>query len=334
MTPADPARILVAVPALDEAAHIDACIASLMNPAAEMARVRIVVADGGSRDGTQARLAALRGRFPNLTVIDNPLRLQSAAINRIVATCTTPAHDILVRCDAHAVYPPRYVLDVAESLLASDAAALATCMDARGTGPFQRAAAWIADTPIGSGGAPHRGGCISGYVDHGHHAGFRLDWFRRVGGYDATFSHNEDAELDHRLALAGGRVWLDARIRLAYAMRPTLPALARQYRTYGAGRARTLRKHRTRPRLRQALPPLLVATLLLGLLLTPATRLALLPALAYAAAIPAVSLVAFTRMRSPCGLWAGPAMAAMHLAWGTGFLAEAALGNGARTTAP
>ena len=64
-------RILVAVPALNEAAHIEACIASLMAPEAEMARVRIVVVDGGSTDGTQARLRALRDRFPNLTVIDN-----------------------------------------------------------------------------------------------------------------------------------------------------------------------------------------------------------------------------------------------------------------------
>ena len=327
MTPADPVRILVAVPALNEAAHIEACIASLMAPEAEMARVRIVVVDGGSTDGTQARLRALRDRFPNLTVIDNPLRLQSAALNRVVATCAAPANDILVRCDAHSVYPRRYVLDVAESLLARDAAVLATCMDAGGTSGFQRAAAWLADARIGSGGAAHRGGRISGYVDHGPHAGFRLDWFRRVGGYDASFSHNEDAELDHRIALAGGRIWLDAGIRVAYSVRPTLAALARQYWTYGRGRARTVRKHRLRPRLRQMLPPLLVAALLLGLPLAPATPLALLPAAAYAAAVAMVSLIALMRMRRFCGLWAGPAMAAMHLAWGVGFLVETGFGH-------
>ena len=194
------------------------------------------------------------------------------------------------------------------------------------TSGFQRAAAWVADARIGSGGAAHRGGRASGYVDHGHHAGFRLDWFRRVGGYDASFSHNEDAELDHRIALAGGRVWLDAGIRVAYSVRPTLAALARQYWTYGRGRARTVRKHRMRPRLRQMLPPLLVAALLLGLPLAPATPLALLPAAAYAAAVAMVSLVALVRMRSFCGLWAGPAMAAMHLAWGAGFLVETGFG--------
>ena len=220
--------------------------------------MRVVVADGGSRDATRAVVAGLASEFPNLELIDNPGRLQSAALNRIVETCARPEHRVLVRCDAHAVYPPGYVLRVAASLAAREAAALAVPMDAVGAGRFQRAAAWVVDTPLGSGGAPHRGGRRSGWVDHGHHAGIRLDWFRRVGGYDPGFSHNEDAELDHRLTLAGGRIWLDARIRVAYPMRATPAALARQYWRYGRGRARTVLKHRLRPRPRQLAPVLTV----------------------------------------------------------------------------
>ena len=149
-----------------------------------MAHVRVIVADGGSTDATRAIVGSLQAEFPNLELIDNPERLQSAALNRIVAQRARPEHRVLVRCDAHATYPPGYALRVAERLVARDAAALATSMDAVGSRCFQRAAAWVVDTPLGSGGAAHRGGRRSGYVDHGHHAGFRLDWFRRVGGYD------------------------------------------------------------------------------------------------------------------------------------------------------
>lgn len=320
MTPVDPARILVAIPALNEASHIEACIASLMRPGAEMSRVRVVVADGGSKDGTVSIVTALARRFPGVSVIGNPGRLQSAGLNRVVATCAEPGHDILVRCDAHSIYPPRYVLDVAESLVARDAAALATPMDAIGAGCFQKAAAWIADTRIGSGGSAHRGGRRSGYVDHGHHAGFSLEWFRRVGGYDETFSHNEDAELDHRLGQAGGRIWLDADIRLNYLVRPTLAALAKQYWRYGLGRARTVRKHHMRPRIRQLAAPILVAAIGLGVLLAPLTWLGFLPLAAYALALVGTSAVGVVKLGTPCGLWAGPALAAMHLPWGAGFL--------------
>jgi succinoglycan biosynthesis protein ExoA len=316
----DPAAILVGVPALDEERHIAACLRSLMAGPPEMRAVRIVVADGGSRDATRRIVAGLAAEFPNIELIDNPGRVQSAALNRIVETCAGPGHRVLVRCDAHAVYPPGYVLRVAASLAARGAAALAVPMDAVGERGFQRAAAWAVDTLLGSGGAPHRGGRRSGWVDHGHHAGIRLDWFRRVGGYDPGFSHNEDAEFDHRLARAGGRIWLDAGLRVAYPMRTTPAALARQYWRYGRGRARTVLKHRLRPRLRQVAPVVAVAGLSLGVL-APLHPAFLVPAAGYLALVAAASLWTALRLGSPCGLWAGPALAAMHLPWGAGFLA-------------
>lgn len=324
-----PDDVLVAIPTLNEAAHIEACLESLIGEDPFMADVRVVVADGGSRDGTVEIVKHLAARHPRLGWIDNPARLQAAAINAVVAAEAEPRHRFLVRCDAHAAYPPGYVRAVAESLAARpEAAAIGTAMDATGTGCLQRAAAWIVDTPFGSGGSAHRGGRRSGWVDHAHHAGIRLDWFRKVGGYDESFSHNEDAEFDHRLGLAGGRVWLDAGIRLDYRMRETLGGLWLQYWRYGRGRARTVLKHRMRPRLRQMLPVAAVlgitASILAGLFWPPALGLAG----AYLAVAAAVSLTGAVALKSPCGLWAGPAMAAMHLSWGLGFLAQVLRGRG------
>lgn len=326
-----PDEVLVAVPALNEATHIEACLDSLIGNDPFMAGVRVVVADGGSNDATLAIVQRLATRYPNLSGIDNPGRLQSAAVNGVVAAVVDPVHRYLVRCDAHAVYPPGYVRAVVESLAGRpEAASVATAMDATGTGCLARASAWIVDTPLGSGGSAHRGGHRSGWVDHAHHAGFRLDWFRRVGGYDPDFSHNEDAELDHRLGLAGGRVWLDAGIRLDYRMRETLRGLFVQYWRYGRGRARNLLKHGVRPRLRQMLPVVLVLVLAAGLLLGPFWPPALVVVVGYLAAVTAVSVAGMLALKSLCGLWAGPAMAAMHLAWGAGVLAQLLAGRAGR----
>lgn len=316
-----PEEILVAVPTLNEAAHIEACLESLIGTSTAMRQVRIVVADGGSTDDTVARVRAMARDFPNIVVIANPKRLQSAAINAVVAEMAEPGHRYLVRCDAHSTYPPGYVRAVVDSLASHpEAASVATPMDAVGDLPFQQAAAWIVDTPLGSGGSAHRGGTKSMWVDHGHHAGFRIDWFRRIGGYDESFSHNEDAEYDYRLTQAGGNIWLDTRIRLDYVMRPTRLALTLQYWRYGRGRARTVIKHRMRPRLRQLIPPLNLIGMVICLVLAPVAPILLLWPLLYLVALGVVSLTSAQSLESADGLWAGPALAIMHNAWGAGFL--------------
>jgi hypothetical protein len=317
---ADPATVLVAIPTLNEAAHIGSTLTALLDGNPQMAAVKIVVADGGSSDDTCRIVEDMARRHPNLHLIHNPARRQAAAVNLVVATAAEPQHEILVRVDAHAHYPPGYVLAVADSLLRRQAAALATVLDSAGSSCFQRGAAWAVTTILGSGGSGHRSGRRSGPVDHGHHAGFRLDLWRQLGGYDEGFAANEDAELDHRIGLAGGRIWLDAGIRLGYVMRPGPAALARQYWHYGQGRAQTVLKHRMRPRLRQMLPPLVVLVSLLALLMAPLTPWVLLLPVAYLALLSGTALLLALRHRSPCALWAAPALLVMHLAWGSGFL--------------
>ncbi|MDP5307522.1 glycosyltransferase family 2 protein [Paracoccus spongiarum] len=322
-------EVLLVVPALNEAAGIEACLRSLLAGDPRLAEVDVVVADGGSVDDTRRIVARMQASFPRLSLIDNPQRLQSAGINRAVRHAARPRHRYLVRADAHALYPPGYAMRVADRLAATGAASVVVPMDSRGTGCFQRAAAWIVDTPLGSGGSAHRGGRRSGEVDHGHHAGMALDWFHRIGGYDDGFSHNEDAELDLRLRDQGGRIWLAADLRLDYRMRPDAAALARQYWNYGRGRARTIRKHAVRPRLRQVAPAINLLLLALGALLGVLGALAGSPAMmvagslwpmVYLSALAAASAWMALRHASPCGLWAGPALAAMHLPWGAGFL--------------
>jgi len=285
----------------------------------------MVVADGGSHDETRAIVSALSEQHANITLIDNPGRIQSAGVNAVVAGAKPP-HKILVRCDAHAIYPPGYVLDVARQLIDRDVQGLATTLDAKGQTCFAKGAAWIVDTPLGSGGSGHRGGTKSGYVDHGHHAGLDINWFRKIGGYDVTLPINEDADYDTRLRQAGGRIWLAADIRVDYQMRPTPMGLARQYWRYGVGRAQTTLKNRTRPAVRQILPALNAALLAFSLLLTLVSPLFWAFPLFYIACAIAVSVWIAFRNRSSCGLSAGLAMMIMHLSWGIGYLVGIARG--------
>ena len=331
----NPSLVLVAIPTLNEEAHIEGCVRSLIGDDPRMRHVAIRVADGGSKDRTVPIVEELRREFPNVELIDNPKKLQAAAVNA-VANAAGGAHKILVRCDAHSTYPPGFVLGVAARLMELEADSLVVPMDAKGTGCFQRAVAWIVDSPLGSGGSPHRGGKKSDWVDHGHHAGFWLARFLELGGYDETFSHNEDAEYDRRLKASGGRIYLDADLRISYTPRSGLVGLANQYWNYGRGRARNLIKHSAKPKLRQMVPVASLLTLtaslaVLGLgLLTgwsPLISLGGAAPAAYGALLLVVSLWTWWRRKSACGLYVGLVLLAIHNAWAAGYLRQVWFGK-------
>jgi succinoglycan biosynthesis protein ExoA len=312
-------RVLVVVPTLNEQAHVAGVVRRLIDEAPAFRELRVVVADGGSTDGTAAIVMEMCGRWPAIRLIHNPARIQSAAVNLAARRFGADA-DVLIRCDAHAAYPPAFCRRLVETMARVNADAVVVPMDSVGETGLQRAIAWVSNSPIGTGGAAHRGGRRSGFVDHGHHAAFRMAAFRQAGGYDETFTHNEDAELDCRQRSLGARVYLDADIRIGYRPRRTLPALAGQYYRYGAGRSRTARRHRGSLRARQLAVPAHLIVSALALALAPWWRFALLWPALYVAALIVSSAWFAVRHRSLCGLWAGPAAAVMHLAWGGGFL--------------
>lgn len=314
-------QVIVAIPTLNEKAHIERCLRSLIDGEAFCAEVQFVVVDGGSTDRTREIVAELSAHYNNIELIHNPDKLQSAGINRVASECGRREHEILVRCDAHAAYPPGYIRRVVAAFeTLPDAASVTGVLDARGNNCFQKAAAWAVDTRLGSGGSGHRGGSVSKWVDHGHHAGFRLSWFQQLGGYDPTFSHNEDAEYDMRLTQAGGRVWLDHNLRVDYVMRPSWRKLFLQYWRYGKGRARTCLKHNIRPGARQVIPTAALILQIVSLIVGLVQPWALVVPALYLSALLAVSLAATAQLRSLCGLWAGAALFAIHNAWAGGFL--------------
>lgn len=313
--------VLLVIPTLNEAHGIANVIDALATDLPTQVPVVFVVADGGSTDGTVSIVEKMQATRPWLRVLANPKRIQSAAVN-LAAQQFGQGAQVLVRCDAHASYPPGFVRKLLATLDSTGADAVVVPMDSAGHTCFQRAVAWVSDSAVGSGGSAHRGGRRSGFVDHGHHAAFRMASFRRAGGYDESFTHNEDAELDCRQRRLGSQVYLDADIRLGYQPRATAGSLARQYFNYGRGRSRTVRRHPGSMRLRQlALPVHLVLSVLsVVLALAVASPWLLAWPVMYLAVLAATSCHIAWQQRSLCGLLAGPAALVMHMAWAWGFL--------------
>lgn len=331
--------VLVVVPCLNEAAHIEALIADLRAQTAGSGS-RIVIADGGSTDGTVELAQNAAAQHEDVLYLHNPKRIQSAAANLAVSTFGAD-FDFWLRIDAHADYPRDFVATLTQEAIANDASSVVVPMDTVGTEPRQKAIATAQNSRLGNGGSDHRLGAQSEgqFVDHGHHALMRVAAFLEVGGYDESFSHNEDAELDVRLGKAGHKIWLTGKTCMTYYPRRAFGPLAKQYYGYGFGRARTLLKHQIKPRMRQLAPALLLP-LSLPAVLIPASLIFAMPFLLWLSLVcifgasAARSKPETNSLSGVCSvIWS---VCIMHMAWSAGFcrsMLKNALGRGSGTSA-
>ena len=312
-------KTLIVIPCLNEARTIDDLLlkfsSSLNHP-----QDRIIVADGGSTDGTRDIVASFSMQDQRVILLANPKRIQSAGINLAVEMFGAD-YDYLIRIDAHGDYPDDYCHRLLEDAVKTGADSVVVAMDTVGHGTFQKATAIAQNSKLGNGGSKHREGSKGHWIDHGHHALMRISAFTKAGGYDESFSHNEDAELDYRLRKAGFRIWMTDKTCMTYYPRSNVTPLFKQYMAYGRGRAKNLLKHRSLPKIRQMIP----------LAVMPVAVFALLGFLHWAAFVP---LLLWVGACLGYGLWMavaeknsyGPLAAfaakVMHFAWSTGFWLE------------
>jgi succinoglycan biosynthesis protein ExoA len=325
--------VLVIVPSLNEEEYIEDVVTKL---AAEAERIdlKVIVADGGSIDRTRSIVQRLSDLNPRIVLIDNSKRIQAAAVNSAVRKYGETAK-FLIRVDAHASYPDRYC----ETLLNVQARTLAdsvvVTMRTVGQTCFQRAAAAAQNSVLGNGGSAHRNETSDRWVDHGHHALMTINAFTAVEGYDETFSHNEDAELDVRLIENGFRIYLTSEVQVTYYPRGSVIGLFKQYFNIGRGRARNFLKHRKNTKLRHLIL-VAVAPAICLVMLSPFAGLCAVPALSWALLCIGCGVVLGVRGKDGCATAAGLAAIAMQAGWSFGFfrgLVPDAGWNGAGTKA-
>lgn len=306
--------LLIVIPCLNEERDLPIILDQLLRDNSD---VLIVVADGGSTDRSWSIVNDLAVSDPRLILMDNPARIQSAGVNAAVERFAGDRRWLL-RIDAHCSYPPSYAQLLLDAAEARQATSVVVPMVSRGITCFQKAAAAAQNSRLGTGGSKHRHVGKAQFVDHGHHALMRLDLFRAVGGYREDMSHNEDAELDLRLVRANGRIWIEPAAAIVYWPRGFAIALWRQYCGYGSGRARTMRLHRQRPKLRQVIPPSILCAALVALA-SPFLPALGIPVLSWIVATLVFGAFVGVRSGGGCAMMAGVPAAIMHLAWGWGF---------------
>ena len=310
--------ISILMPCYNEEGFISDAIESLVDDYVKI-NAEILVLDGISTDYTREKINVLQKKGYPIRIIDNKKRLQNYGLNIGIKEAKG---DIIIRADAHCLYPKDYVKMLVELLETKDAANVGGVMFPMGNNMVQKAIALAMRHPIGVGNASFHLGNFSGYVDTVFLGAFKKSLFDEIGVYDIKNDTNEDAELNLRILKVGKKIYLDSSIRVKYYPRSTFTALIKQYYSYGVGRAYTVSKHRQFTSYRQILPVLLVILFFLSLIAIPLSSLAIIFPLSYLLSLIIASFFCFKNEKP--GLWLRLNMALafgiMHLSWGAGFL--------------
>ena len=271
-----------------------------------------------------------------IRLLDNPGRTTATGMNMGIAQA---AGKIIVRADAHCVFPPAYVRRCVELLADKGAANAGGVMIPRGEGGATQAAIALAMRhPLGTGDAAFRRTEFKGEAEGVIFGTYRKALFDEIGGYDVKAPANEDSELNVRIICAGKKIYLDSDIKITYFPRKTLRELGKQYFRYGRGRARTTLRHRLLTGWRQAAAPVLVLVTLYAIVRAVLGRpVHLLVPAAYGLGIVGAAFLTLDGEKRKRAREAEPdagangitfktrmtvaaAWGVMHLSWGAGFL--------------
>ncbi len=286
--------------------------------------VQVLVADGMSDDLTRDIVVELAATRPAHTVeiVDNPGGIVPTGFN---AALTRARGEVIVRVDGHTIIAPDYVTECVSALDTSGADNVGGRMEAEGSGPLGEAIALATSSAFGVGNSHFHYAHGERWVDTVYLGAWPRDVFGRIGPFDPEMVRNQDDEFNYRLASAGGRILLTDRIRSRYYSRASLRTLFRQYRQYGTWKVRVLQKHPRQMRARQFVPPVFVAVLGGGVLLAPLHRVARRLWLAALGGYGLAAVAASTSIARRSGWRHLPVLpavfAALHIGYGTGFLA-------------
>jgi glycosyltransferase involved in cell wall biosynthesis len=316
-------QVTVIVPCRNEERYLVECLDSILACDYPPERLEVLVVDGMSDDGTRPLLAEYAARHPAVRMIDNPRRITPVALNLAIRAAQG---DVIVRMDAHVVYPKNYVSRLVAALDefgADNVGAVLRTLPANQTA-MGKAIAIGMSHPFGVGTSYFRIGTDQPrWVDTIAFFCIRRATFDRVGMFDEELIRHQDGEFNARLIKAGGRILLIPDVVSYYYARATLRQVGRMFYQYGYFKPLVAKKLGRFMTWRQLIPPGFVLALAItavgALLWKPAVILLGLVTGSYVLVVGGCAIQTALKEGPRTGLALAAVLPVIHVSYGTGF---------------
>ena len=260
-------QVSLILPVVNEAKFIDCAINSILNQKFKnKISFEILIADGGSTDGTLPIIHNIISNNSNICLIDNPKKIVSTGFNLAL---NNARGKIIIRIDGHCEIPTNYIEKCYNLLNSSKADIVGGVIETISTGLIGKAISIAQSSPFGVGGVKFRRIDLDqgSYVDTLAVGAHRREIFECSGGFDEEMICNQDDEFNHRAMQAGKKIWMDPTIRTKYYARSKLIKLFKQYFNYGLYKVRGIQKRGEVVSIRHLIPSTFIVALLITLII-------------------------------------------------------------------
>ena len=216
--------VSIIMPLYNEEKYIDNCIESLLLQDYPIEKMEWIFVDGGSDDNTVSMLKKYREKYPDLIkIFDNPHKTVPYAMNIGIEASKGK---YIIRLDAHADYTNNYISKCVHYLDITDADNVGGVAETKSRGFTGEAIAMMLSSKFGVGNSQFRTNGKSGYVDTVPFGAFRREVFEKWGGYDERLTRNQDNEMNFRIRVNGGKIFLAEDINFSYYCRDSIRGIS------------------------------------------------------------------------------------------------------------
>lgn len=253
--------VSVIIPAFNEEHYIEEVISSFKNSTYDNI-TEIIIGDGRSTDRTREIVEQLSVDDPRIKLVDNPDRIQSAALNRMVPIATG---EVILRADAHCIYDRHYVEACINIMAETGAACVGGAQRFIARNRVQAGISLAVRTLFGSGNARYRDEQYSGYADTVFLGCYHKSVFEKAGLFSTNVLVNEDTEMAIRIRTHfENGIYISDTIKVWYFPRNTYKTLFIQYFRYGISRVKTRKLHGGKTGMRASIPFLTLLLIVIG----------------------------------------------------------------------
>ncbi len=312
--------VSVVIPVYNEERFIKAFLDSVYQQDYPQERLEIIVVDGHSSDRT---VDIINENFPEVRVIDNPKKIVPISMNMGIRVAKG---EYIIRLDAHCTYPQDYFSRLIHYITtlpnADNVGGVCRTLPANDSAEA-KAIAIALSSKFGIGNSEFRVGTNTiKEVDTVPFGCYRREIFEKIGGYDEELIRNQDNELNSRLKIAGGTIYLIPDLPIDYYARDSVKKCAKMFYQYGLFNPLVDKKLKHVTSLRRMVPLFfvlyLVALIVFGVICPHLIAWFAIPLFIYIILDILFSLKEFSHPK--VALWLLVIYPVMHVNYGMGYL--------------